>query len=406
MDQKNKTDATSETILQFTKIAKGTYGSIFTDKKTVQKKSIYITPEIFGFFTRIPNVLSINNIIFADTNIIYEYDYHPNTFMDRVEIFPQDIADLIIALIRLKTLNLVHMDIKPNNIFYNNKGQIQLADLGGLYHLDTADYVEGGVGTYYSVSPENILHNKFYTNSQVWSIGILLYHRLVTDYSNLKTLIDIFDKNKPNTFQTIAPNAIEIFVREAKESKFNMNIMKNSNHSDLQDFILKCLTINRHIRPELEDLLKHPFLKDCNVKYNHSIYIFPHTIEQPIHNSVGIVTQIINIIKLKKIQYKVFSMIIHIVMTTPLTITEAMECAFSMYYKNSININKIKDIYNKIKVCGFMPGNSIYYSIESKEELYKFLKSLEISPGIYLTLIPKQKFYSPQYIDLQEYLKQ
>lgn len=397
--------STTEIVDKFVKIAKGSFGSIYTNKKIVMKRSFYVTPEIYGFFVRIPNVLSINNIMFHDKYISYEYDYHPNTFMDRGEIFPQDIADLIIALLRLRTLNIVHMDIKPTNIFYNDKGQIQLADLGGIYHLDTDTYVNGGAGTYYTVSPENVLGRQFHVNSQVWSIGMLLYHRLVTDHKNVYSFMRAFETKDSKTLPNVNANLFETFVNEAKESKYNMNIMKNSNHADLQDFIMKCLIINRHTRPTLEDLLKHPFLKSCNTQYEHTNYILTHSISYPINNILGIITQLANTIKKKKIPYKLFSILLHLSLSTPLTIAESINASYLMYYNNCIDILKYPKIYEKLRGSGIMPGNCIYYCVESKEELYKFLRILEICPGVYLTLKPKTKFYTPQYIDLLEYLK-
>lgn len=388
-------------------VCDGRFGKIFTDYLIVNKVTKTISAEIFAPCIKIPNVIEITNIYFTDDNLIYEYEFHPKIFMQHNEICPQDIVNLIIALIRLRKLNLVHMDLKPNNIFYDKNNQIQIADLGGLHHIGPNGYVKNGTGTYYSVSPENILKKQFYVNSQVWSIGICLFHTLSIDQSIIAKYIKDLEPPNPKEVPNVEIDVFENFVKKVKEASLDMTNTKNMSHESLKDFIIKCLTVNRETRPDLEDLLYQPLLVECNIDYKHYNYITAHTYKCNINNIKGIVTQIANMYRNGSILYKLFSIIVHLALTTPLTLQEANAIAIKFCHYNYIDITpENKEIYQKLKGCYIMPGNCIYYCMHSKIELYKFLKTLETTPSIYANLNPIQNFYVPQYIDLLEYLKQ
>jgi serine/threonine protein kinase len=391
---------------EFKKIAAGGVGEIYTDGKIVRKKCKFITAELMAIIIRIPNILPIRSTHYYNTHVEYEYVYHSRSLLESKTIVPQDIADLIGALLNLRTLNLVHLDIKPSNLLFDHDNKIQLADLAGLHHLSSSGYVKGGIGTYYTVSPENILTGKFYPNSQVWSIGMTLYHILLTNTAATKGFIDALEpsniKYKPPTIEIF-----ESFVATVKtDTKLNITKLKGAKLEDVTDFIIKCLNIDHRTRLTLEDLLSQPLLRDCvKPKIGQATdFILSFGFTSPLNNPTGITTQLAKMYRKNKIDYKMYCMTIHFALTTPLTLYESLLAAHTYCTYNSIRIDT--DLYQKLTYITILPANSMYYCMESQEHIDKFIINLETMPaGVYQTLTPIKNYYVPKYIDLEKFIK-
>lgn len=75
--------------------------------------------------------------------------------------------------------NLLHRDIKPGNILFNNEGEPKLVDFGLARAAETADTYEGTIwGTPYYVAPEKINRQPETFLSDMYSLGGTLYHAL------------------------------------------------------------------------------------------------------------------------------------------------------------------------------------------------------------------------------------
>lgn len=89
-------------------------------------------------------------------------------------------AKVAAALIDLHRQNVVHLDIKPSNIMMRESGEAAFIDFGLSRHLALPDLLEEefrvpmGTGPY--ISPEQILHNRSDPRSDIFSLGVLLYH--------------------------------------------------------------------------------------------------------------------------------------------------------------------------------------------------------------------------------------
>ncbi|MEH7372488.1 protein kinase domain-containing protein [Priestia megaterium] len=98
----------------------------------------------------------------------------PRTFQVVYEIFKQILAGIAF----MHRLKLAHGDIKPDNILISDR-QVKLTDFGTSKFIEdifvkTAD----GAGTYAYVAPEVIGSQKRYLNSDIYSLGVLLYQFL------------------------------------------------------------------------------------------------------------------------------------------------------------------------------------------------------------------------------------
>ncbi|XKL67167.1 hypothetical protein PGB90_010587 [Kerria lacca] len=75
---------------------------------------------------------------------------------------------------------IIHRDLKPANIFLSENEDIKIGDFGmGEFCPDkTKLYSVSVVGTPYYMSPERLLQGKYFFNSDVWSLGCVIYEQL------------------------------------------------------------------------------------------------------------------------------------------------------------------------------------------------------------------------------------
>lgn len=82
--------------------------------------------------------------------------------------------DLCNALIQCKRFDIVHRDIKPQNIFVSQFGDYKLGDFG---IAKTVEKTTGGtvIGTYKYMAPEVYNHKPYGSGADIYSLGLVLY---------------------------------------------------------------------------------------------------------------------------------------------------------------------------------------------------------------------------------------
>jgi serine/threonine protein kinase len=78
----------------------------------------------------------------------------------------------------LNKYNIMHRDMKPDNIFFHN-GVIKLGDFGFCKNLNSADEMtKTMLGSPIYMAPE-VLKGEIYSNkADIWSLGVVLYEML------------------------------------------------------------------------------------------------------------------------------------------------------------------------------------------------------------------------------------
>jgi NIMA (never in mitosis gene a)-related kinase len=85
-------------------------------------------------------------------------------------------TQIALALQHCHARKILHRDLKAQNVFLNSKNFVKLGDFGIAKILNhTRDLAQTLVGTPYYLSPEIIRNRPYGLESDIWSLGIILY---------------------------------------------------------------------------------------------------------------------------------------------------------------------------------------------------------------------------------------
>ena len=170
-----------------------------------------------------------------------------------VDFSENDIYEILLVLLKtvlfLHNNNIIHRDLKPENILFAIPGDyksMKLIDFG--LSIEEEDNDNYRVGSPYYMAPE-MTEGHFYYESDIWSIGIILYLMVTGNYA-------FKAKNKKKLYEKI---------REGKYDAEKLNEIKCS--EELKDLIKKILVVTYKKRLSIQNILEHPFFKIKN-KHN------------------------------------------------------------------------------------------------------------------------------------------
>jgi calcium/calmodulin-dependent protein kinase (CaM kinase) II len=82
---------------------------------------------------------------------------------------------LLTAIAHCHRFGIVHRDIKPDNILFDEMNRVKLADFGSADWVGEEGTLSGVVGTPYYVAPEVVMGRDYNEKVDVWSAGVVLY---------------------------------------------------------------------------------------------------------------------------------------------------------------------------------------------------------------------------------------
>lgn len=241
-----------------------------------------------------------NHIIIVNEN--YPFSLY-QAFIQRgagfgLPIVQQIAREIASALHTLHKSNIIHCDVKPENILITKEGHFKLIDFGSA-RRDT-DYMYLYIQTRYYRAPEVILEFAYTNKIDIWSYGCLLAESflgfvLFPGASALKCL-QIINKrlngfpdeileemqnrgsdyldDTGNIKTTDAPlmadndnldNLVYMWIKSEYETKEGLEFDKHCRDLFL-DLLHHCLEIDPKKRFNIDDVLAHPFLHECMEK--------------------------------------------------------------------------------------------------------------------------------------------
>lgn len=150
-------------------------------------------------------------------------------------------SQLCLALSYLHEQNVLHRDLKSQNVFLTKDNVVKLGDFGISAALRSAQELRETVcGTPYYFSPEMCLNQPYNSKSDVWALGCILYE--------LATLRNAFDAN--NMYSLV--RKILRGVYPPISPSFSL---------PLSNLISRMLQLHPERRPPVRDILRVPFIQ-------------------------------------------------------------------------------------------------------------------------------------------------
>ena len=195
-------------------------------------------------------------------NLYLVMEYLPGgdlcSLLNKYGAFPEDVAknyaaQIVAALEYLRQNNVIHRDLKPDNILLDSNGHLKLVDFGlsyfGVVGRQTDTREQSAVGTPDYVAPEIITLDTHSYEVDYWSLGAMLYEFI--------TGVPPF---KDNTPQQIFSNVLcgVIDIDELKEFEASENCI---------DLIIKLLVLDPKKRlghNSIDEIKNHPWFKEID----------------------------------------------------------------------------------------------------------------------------------------------
>ncbi|XP_029823292.2 serine/threonine-protein kinase D3 isoform X1 [Ixodes scapularis] len=160
------------------------------------------------------------------------------------------IYQILIALKHLHSKNIVHCDLKPENVLLSSDSdfpQVKLCDFGFARIIGEKSFRRSVVGTPAYLAPE-VLRNKGYNRSlDMWSVGVIIYVSLSGTFP-FNEEEDINDQIQnadfmypPNPWKDVSPEAVDLInnLLQVKTRK-RYTVDKSLVHTWLQDYQTWC----------------------------------------------------------------------------------------------------------------------------------------------------------------------
>lgn len=152
------------------------------------------------------------------------------------------LVQICMALQYLHQRNILHRDLKTQNIFLTGSHIIKLGDLGIARVLDSAsDLATTVIGTPYYMSPELFRNTPYGKQSDVWALGCCTFEMMT----------------KKHAFNARDINSLAAKVLRGKQPK-----MPDSYSKDLTNLVTRMLAFDEKKRPTVAQILQMRFIRD------------------------------------------------------------------------------------------------------------------------------------------------
>ena len=155
------------------------------------------------------------------------------------------LSQVLAGLTDIHRHRIVHRDLKPSNIFLTKDGAVKILDFGLVKMLDytTLTMTGAAVGTPLYMSPEEMLGKDVDHRSDLFSLGVLLFHLLTGEYpfscQNLMRLMRAVTQEapeRPTRYNPDVSNRLENLVLRLLEKE---PYLRPSNAAEVGEFLAR-----------------------------------------------------------------------------------------------------------------------------------------------------------------------
>ena len=269
-------------------------------KKTEDAPSKEVLREILIMmnFTH-PHIVKYNSVFVHKCQVVIEMEFCITSLSNVIKKISKPfyigqvkkiVRSIALGIKFLHDHDIIHRDIKPGNIFIDENCVVKIGDFGSARispspkkeNNEEEQEIESkrkknnnkdkrpltpGVGTKWYKSPEIIFGNKHYDKSvDIWSFGCLIAEIFLleplfpgsTDFEMINLIFSFIGFSKED--EKILNPQLHINYRQRPKNIFENTF--DTADKDSIDLMEKMLVANPKKRISIEDILKHPFLKN------------------------------------------------------------------------------------------------------------------------------------------------